>query len=99
MRALVVGADRVDAIRNELIRSAHLGITCAEHWSGRHVHQNRKPIPIDTRVVVVLCNRVSHDLLYSIKRQAASRDLVLVFCRHSVVELRDKLSRVAARVH
>ncbi|ENO84509.1 hypothetical protein C666_17195 [Thauera linaloolentis 47Lol = DSM 12138] len=95
----MVGADRVDAIRNELFQSEHLGITCAEHWSGRHVHENRKPIPIDTRVVVVLCNRVSHDLLYSIKRQATSRGLPVVFCRHSVVDLRDKLSRARIRDH
>lgn len=94
MRALVVGADRVDAIRAELERAAHLGVSRTEHWSGRHVADKRRPIPIDTRLVVVLCDRINHDLLYSVRRQAASRGLPVVYCRHSLVDMRDKLARV-----
>jgi len=94
MRALVVGADRVDAIRAELERTAHLGVSRTEHWSGRHVGDKRRPIPIDTRLVVVLCDRINHDLLYSVRRQAASRGLPVVYCRHSLVDMRDKLARV-----
>ncbi|ANQ85564.1 DUF2325 domain-containing protein [Azoarcus olearius] len=92
-RALVVGADRVDAIRAELEQAAHLGVTRTEHWSGRQVGDNRRQIPGDTRLVVVLCDRINHDLLYSVRRQAASRGLPVVYCRHSLVDMRDKLAR------
>ena len=60
------------------------------------VGDNRRAIPIDTRFVVVVCDRVNHDLLYSVKRQAASRGLPMVYCRHSLVDLRDKLMRMFA---
>jgi len=96
MRALVVGADRIETIRSELLQSRHLGITRTDHWSGRQVGDNRRAIPIDTRFVVVVCDRVNHDLLYSVKRQAASRGLPMVYCRHSLVDLRDKLMRMFA---
>lgn len=92
-RALVVGADRVDAIRAELEQSAHLGVTRTEHWSGRQVGDNRRAIPSDTRFVVVLCDRINHDLLYSVRRQAESRGVPVVYCRHSLVDMRDKLAR------
>jgi hypothetical protein len=42
MKALIVGADRVEPIREELERAGHFGITRTEHWSGRKVGDVRK---------------------------------------------------------
>lgn len=99
MKALVVGADRIDAIRAELERTAPFGVRRTEHWSGRQVGDVRRAIPGDTRLVVVLCDRVNHDLLHSVRRQAGRRGLPVVYCRHSLVELRDKVARLTAALH
>ncbi|PKO82722.1 MAG: hypothetical protein CVU19_00320 [Betaproteobacteria bacterium HGW-Betaproteobacteria-13] len=96
MKALIVGADKVRALRNELEQFPSIGVQRTEHWSGRHVGDVRRQIPSDTGVVIVLCDRVNHDLLFSVRRQAASRGLPVVYCRHSVIDMRDKLGRFAA---
>lgn len=94
MKALVVGADKVKAIRAELEQLPRLGVTQTEHWSGRQVGDVRRAIPSNTAMVVVLCDRVNHDLLYSVRRQASSRGLPVVYCRHSLVDMRAKLARM-----
>ncbi len=95
MRALVVGADRVQPILAELKQSAHLGVTRTDHWSGRQPGDKIRPIPQNTRIVVVLCDRVNHELLHSVRRQAASLGVPVLYCRHSLVDIRDKLARLA----
>lgn len=94
MKALIVGADRVRAIRSELERSPHLGVTRTVHWSGRQAGDSQRSIPNDTRLVVVLCDRINHDLLYSVRRQAASQGVPMVYCRHSLVDMREKLAQL-----
>ncbi|THF67214.1 DUF2325 domain-containing protein [Pseudothauera nasutitermitis] len=94
MKALVVGADKVRTIRAELEQTAHLGVTRTECWSGRQPGDVRRCIPADTRVVVVLCDRVNHNLLFSVRRQAEGRGVPVLYCRHSVVDVREKLARL-----
>ena len=96
MKALVVGADRVRSICAELEQSGPLGVTRTECWSGRQPADARRAIPADTRVVVVLCDRVNHNLLHSVRRQADGRGLPVLYCRHSVVDVREKLARLVA---
>lgn len=94
MKALVVGADKVKAIRTELEQQPRLGVTKTEHWSGRQVGDVRRAIPANTAMVVVLCDRVNHDLLHSVRRQASCRGLPVVYCKHSLVDMREKLARL-----
>ncbi|WP_168735149.1 DUF2325 domain-containing protein [Pseudothauera rhizosphaerae] len=94
MRALVVGADRVRPICAELEQTSPLGVTCTECWSGRQPGDARRPLPADTRVVVVLCDRVNHNLLFSVRRQAEGRGVPVVYCRHSLVDVRAKIARL-----
>lgn len=96
MRALIVGADRVRGIREEVEQSRPFGVTRTDCWDGRHVGDVRRVIPADTRLVIVLCDRLNHNLLASVRRQAEDRSLPLVYCRHSRVDVRDKIGRCVA---
>ncbi len=95
MTALIVGADRVEPIRQEIVRLASgIGISRTEHWSGRKNGDVKRCIPGGTRLVVVMCDRVSHPLLSSVRKQADKLRVPVIFCRHSIIDMRDKLSRL-----
>lgn len=96
MRALIVGADRVRTIRAEVEQLQPFGVTRTDCWSGRHTGDVRRIIPADTRLVIVLCDRLNHNLLASVRRQAEERRLPLLYCRHSLIDVRDKLARCLA---
>lgn len=97
MNALIVGADRIEPIRHALVQlGERLGITRTEHWSGRSVGDTRRQMPADTRLVVVICDRLNHQLLHSVRKQAGKRGLPVIYARHSLVELRDKLQAIGA---
>lgn len=93
MTALIVGADRVDTIRAEIFRMAgNLGITGeADHWTGRKTLDARREIPLDTRLVIIVCDRANHMLMRNVRTQAERRNIPVVFCRHSATELRERL--------
>ena len=92
MNALIVGADRIEPIRQELERhSESLGIRRCLHWSGRHVGDSRRQVPGDTRVIVMICDRLSHQLLNNVRKQAQKLGVPVIYARHSLVEVREKL--------
>lgn len=93
VNALIVGADRVDSIRAEINRrAAETGRHGAiDHWDGRKAGDSRREIPNDTQLVVIVCDRASHMLMRSVRSQAQRRKIPVVFCRHSAIELRQRL--------
>lgn len=92
MNALIVGADRIEPIRRELVAlGERLGITRTEHWSGRSVGDTRKSLSRDTRLVVVICDRLNHQLLRHVRKQAERLGVPLVYARHSLVDLRERI--------
>ncbi|WP_018607482.1 DUF2325 domain-containing protein [Uliginosibacterium gangwonense] len=92
MKALIVGADHIEPIRRELEMSFSGGFTRTEHWSGRKVGDERRKIPSDTSLVVVICDRVNHKLLRNVREQAQRQDVPLLYAHHSLTEIRAKLS-------
>jgi hypothetical protein len=88
MTTLVIGGDRIDSIRREL---AEHGLDSIEHWPGRKPADTRKPIPARVRLVVMVTDQLSHNMLYSATVRATRLDLPIVYCRRSAVELRTKL--------
>lgn len=98
MGLLIVGADNVRTIEESVIRQLP-GFTPGgtEHWSGRKAGDNRKVIPRNTRLVVVVCERISHELLLHVRKQAGKMGLPTVYCRHSVVDIQEKLAAIAPR--
>ena len=99
MKALIVGADRVEPIREELERAGHFGITRTEHWSGRKVGDVRRGVSDDTRLIVVICDRINHKLLDHVRKQANKLGVPTLYSRHSLVEIRDKLALMKLAAH
>jgi hypothetical protein len=99
MKALIVGADRVEPIREELQRASHFGITRTEHWSGRKVGDVRRAVSDDTRLIVVICDRINHKLLDHVRKQAARLGVPTLYSRHSLVEIRGKLEALQRLAH
>ena len=96
MQALIVGADRVDTIRAEIMRvGPQLGIEKVDHWPGRKVSESRRAIPSRTRLVVFVCDRANHMLMKNVRKQAEDLGIPMVFCRHSVLEVRERLDDLA----
>jgi len=93
MKALIVGADHVDPIKQELKQNHRLaGLTTTEHWTGRKVGDERRKIPTGTALIVVICDRINHKLLRSVREQARRNDVPLLYARHSLTEIREKLA-------
>lgn len=93
MKALIVGADHVDPIKHELVQNPNMGgLTETEHWTGRKVGDERRKIPNGTALIVVICDRINHKLLRNVREQAKQRDLPLLYARHSLTEIREKLA-------
>ncbi|MDQ7990284.1 MAG: hypothetical protein REI09_11680 [Candidatus Dactylopiibacterium sp.] len=96
MKALIVGADRVEPIKRALRDDPRLaGLRETEHWSGRKVGDERRRIPGDTALVVVVCDRISHPLLRHVRDEARRLGLPMLYARHSLVEIREKLADLA----
>lgn len=98
MGLLIVGADNVRSIENEVARLApELLDAPTEHWTGRKAGDSRRVIPSRTRLVVVVCARVNHELLRHVRRQAEKSAVPLIYCRHSALEMREKLEAFIGR--
>lgn len=97
MNALIVGADRVHTIRAEISRIApHLGLSgTTDHWDGRKAGDAKREVPQDVSLVVIVCDRASHMLVNSVRKQADRRNIPVVFCRHSATELRERLTNLS----
>ena len=89
---LLIGADQVDAIKKEL---AAAGLTRVEHWSGRKPGDRKRALPHDTGLLVVMTDFVSHGLVRKVREDAARRHVDVLYCRRSLIEVRDKLRRWA----
>ncbi|MBN9127951.1 MAG: DUF2325 domain-containing protein [Nitrosospira sp.] len=91
MTVLLVGGDHIEAFRRELL--AH-GMKRVEHWDGRRPRFTQRQIPSSAKLVVILCDYVSHSVSNALKRQASKSGVPLVFCRSSTHELRGKLEKM-----
>lgn len=89
MAALIVGGDRVAPYKDFL---ASRGFAPVRHWSGRKPGTCHRPIPLDTRVVVLMVDQVNHGLARRIRRVAEGMAVPVVFSRRSVGQLGDALS-------
>lgn len=88
MTVLIVGGDYVTSFKH-LVSTQH--DARVEHWSGRKKGFNKRSFPNETRLVVVICDYVSHSLANSVKEKASRSGIPLVFCHRSINELKGKL--------
>ncbi len=88
MTAVIVGGDYIKQIEKVF---AGRGVTRVEHWSGRKTGDLRKTLPSDTRLVVLLCDYLSHSLAKKVRDDADRLGLPVIYCRRSLGALRVKL--------
>lgn len=91
MTTLVIGGDRIDLIRRELVEH---GLDHIEHWPGRKPADTRRPIPSRVNLVVLVTDQLSHNMLHIATARATRLGLPIVYSRRSAIELRDKLARL-----
>lgn len=80
MAALIIGGDRVDSIRQELLARGESDIA---HWPGRKHGERRQTIPKNTRRIVILTDYVNHSLAGIIKKEARRLDIPICFTKNS----------------
>ncbi len=91
MTVLIVGGDYVTSFKHLISTQRRARI---EHWSGRKKGWNKRSLPNETQLVVVICDYVNHSLTNAVKEKANRRGIPLVYCHRSVNELRRKLQNI-----
>lgn len=92
MSALIVGGDKVGHYEEFL---AARGYSPVHHWCGRKPGTCRRPIPLDTRVVVVMVDQINHNLARKIRRSADDMAVPVIFSKRSLSQLSSALAGVA----
>lgn len=92
MNAVVVGADRLGNIPDTL---AGMGITIAQHISGRQAgHQRRLPsLPRGTQLLILLTDFLGHNVMRHFRELAHSQAVPVVACRRSTVCVAESVQR------
>ncbi|MBS0299209.1 MAG: DUF2325 domain-containing protein [Gammaproteobacteria bacterium] len=91
MTVLIVGGDYITSFKHFIAAQRNARI---EHWSGRAKGFNKRQLPSETQLVIVICDFINHNLANSIKEQASRNGIPLVYCHRSVNELKRKLMDV-----
>ena len=91
MTVLIVGGDYVASFK-QLIATQH--DARIEHWSGRAKGFNKRQLPHETQLIIVICDFINHNFANSIKDQANRNGIPLVYCHRSVNELKRKLKDI-----
>ncbi|MQY52706.1 DUF2325 domain-containing protein [Rhodocyclus tenuis] len=99
MNALIVGGDRVHAIREELEKVAPApGALRVEHWPGRKPGYSRRSVSAGTRVIVFVCRHLSHSLMLHVRRQADDLGVPVVYLRRSDIGWQAELQNLRERL-
>jgi hypothetical protein len=88
MTALIVGGDYIKPIKKII---AGKGVRRIEHWDGRKPSDLRKTFPKGTRLVVLLCDYLNHNLAKKVREDAERLGLQVIYCRRSLGQFCEKL--------
>lgn len=91
MTILIVGGDYVTSLKHVI--AAHHAMHI-EHWDGRKKQFNTRVLPNEIRLIVVICDYISHSFFASIKKKAKQRSIPMIFCHRSINELKQKLQKI-----
>jgi hypothetical protein len=96
MNAVLVGADRLGNIPDTL---AGMGITVAQHISGRQAgHQRRLPgLPKGTQLLILFTDFLGHNVMRHFRELARSQAVPVVACRRSTVSVSASVQRCLAQ--
>ena len=85
---LIVGGDQIDGIKQVL--NNH-GVDQINHWSGRKSGDSNKVIPLDTKIIVLITNWISHSITHKIKRSAIKRGIKVIYTPNGATALHNRL--------
>jgi len=88
MSVLIVGGDYVESLKRQIAAQGYKHI---EHWHGRKKGFIKRKLASDTRLIVMVCDYVNHSLANSLKDKANRKGIPLIYCRHAMHELKQKL--------
>lgn len=88
-KALVIGGDRIDGIKQVLHAQ---GIDNIHHWTGRKSGDVKRDLPANCQVIVLVTGWLNHSMMYRIKHLAHKRGLKLLYTKNSA----DGMQRVLA---
>lgn len=91
MAALIVGGDYIKPIEKIITER---GLGKIQHWTGRKKGDLKRTVPVDTRLVVLLCDYLCHSLAKKVRSDAERLGLPVIYCRRSVGEFCEKLDRL-----
>lgn len=96
MNAVLVGADRLGNIPDTL---ASMGITVAQHISGRQAgHQRRPPgLPRGTQLLILFTDFLGHNVMRHFRELARCQAVPVVACRRSTVSVSASVQRCLAQ--
>lgn len=81
MSVLVIGGDKIDAIKSVL---GYFGVSSIVHWDARKkASACKKVIPIDIKCVVMLTSFLNHNAMKHFKSEAKKRSLPIICSKHN----------------
>ncbi|WP_201208919.1 hypothetical protein [Rhodocyclus purpureus] len=99
MTVLIVGGDRVEAIRQAVAKIAPEETTLrVEHWPGRKAADARRSLSAGTRLVVFVCRHLSHPLMLKVRKQADELGVPVVYCRRTAPGWQAELAELREHV-
>ncbi len=91
MTVLIVGGDYVASFKHLFSLQHNARV---EHWSGRKKGFNKRSLPNETQLIIVVCDYVNHSLVNSVREKASRCGIPLVYCHRSINELKCKLRQI-----
>lgn len=90
MTVLLVGADQLGNIPHHLKRHGFREIV---HWTGRATRTVNRQLPTSVDLVLVFSDFINHQLMSSVKSQAKSKNIPVLYCKRSCCNLDPLLCR------
>ncbi|MGE4418293.1 MAG: DUF2325 domain-containing protein [Sulfurimonas sp.] len=96
MSILVIGGDKIDAIKSIL---QVFGASSVVHWDARKKSVCKKIIPIDIECVVMLTSFLNHNAMKYFRSEAKKRDLPVVCSKHNSSCFYDEYKKIMGSSH
>lgn len=91
MSILVIGGDKIEALKNTL---QHLGATKITHWDARKKGVTKKVLPCDLDCVVMLTNYLNHNAMKHFKTSAKKASLQCIMAQHNAHAVKEAFLKV-----
>jgi len=94
MSVLVLGGDRIETLRKTI---TEMGIERVIHWTARGMKRgnvNKRPIPSDVKVVLLLTHFLNHNAMRYYRAQAKSKELEIIYADRNISQTKEGLTKI-----